>query len=40
MLAGRKLPPERAAQALRLIYDFENCARLDDLFDAVAIEQS
>jgi len=40
MLAGRKLPPARAAQALRLIRDFENCAHLDDLFDAVALEQS
>jgi 2-methylcitrate dehydratase len=40
MLAGRKLPAEGAAQALRLIRDFENCARLDDLFDALAVEQS
>src|SRR5262245_29169356 len=40
MLAGRKLPPERAARALRLIRDFEHCARLDDLFDALALEQT
>jgi 2-methylcitrate dehydratase len=38
MLAGRKLPPARAAQALRLIRDFEQCTRLDDLFDALTIE--
>ncbi len=38
MLAGRKLPPDRAAQALRLIRDFEQCARIDDLFDALTIE--
>jgi 2-methylcitrate dehydratase len=38
MLAGRKLPPERVAGVLRIIYDFENCARLDDLFDALTIE--
>jgi 2-methylcitrate dehydratase len=37
-LAGRKLPPERAAQALRLIRGFEHCARLDDLFDALKVE--
>ena len=37
-LAGRKLPRERVAGALRLIHDFENCVRLDDLFDALAIE--
>jgi 2-methylcitrate dehydratase len=37
-LAGRKLPPERVAQALRLIRDFEHCGRLADLFDALAIE--
>jgi 2-methylcitrate dehydratase len=40
MLAGRKLAPERAAGVLRLIGDFENCARLDDLFDVVTIEHS
>jgi 2-methylcitrate dehydratase len=38
-LAGRKLAPDRAAQALRLIRDFERCARIDKLFDALAIEQ-
>jgi 2-methylcitrate dehydratase PrpD len=40
MLAARKLAAERVAQALRLIRDVEQCARLDDLFDALAIEQS
>ena len=40
MLAGRKLPPERTAQVLRLIRDFDHCARLDDLFDAVAVDPS
>jgi 2-methylcitrate dehydratase PrpD len=38
MLAGRKLPPERVAGALRLIRDFEHCARLKDLFDVMTIE--
>jgi 2-methylcitrate dehydratase len=38
MLAGRKLPRERVAGALRLIHGFENCVRLDDLFDALTIE--
>jgi 2-methylcitrate dehydratase len=38
MLAGRKLPPDRLAGALRLVRDFENCSRLDDLFDGVAVE--
>jgi 2-methylcitrate dehydratase len=37
-LAGRKLPPERVARALALIWDFENCRRVDDVFDALAIE--
>jgi hypothetical protein len=37
-LAGRKLPPERVARALALIWDFENCGRVDDAFDALAIE--
>src|SRR5689334_8040647 len=35
-LAGRKLPPDRVAQALRLIMNFERTARPDDLFDAVS----
>jgi 2-methylcitrate dehydratase len=38
MLAGRKLAPERVADALRLIRDFENRSRLDDLFDALVVE--
>jgi 2-methylcitrate dehydratase len=38
MLAGRKLPRERVAGALRIVHDFENCARIDDLFDALVIE--
>jgi 2-methylcitrate dehydratase len=37
-LAGRKLPAERIARALALIWDFENCPRVDELFDALAIE--
>ena len=37
-LAGRKLPRERVAGVLRVIHDFENCVRFDDLFDAMAIE--
>ena len=37
-LAGRKLPPDRVAGALRLIMNFERSARPDELFDAVAIE--
>ena len=37
MLAGRKLPPERVAGALRLIRDFEHCAHTDVLFDALVI---
>ena len=37
MLAGRKLPPDRVAGALRVIHHFENCVRLDDLFDALTI---
>jgi hypothetical protein len=38
MLAGRKLPPARVAQALRLIRDVEQCARLDEIFDVLTIE--
>jgi 2-methylcitrate dehydratase len=34
-LAGRKLAPERVAHALALIWDFENCTRIDDVFDVV-----
>ena len=37
MLAGRKLPPERVARALRLIGAFEHCGRIDDLFDALTV---
>jgi 2-methylcitrate dehydratase len=37
-LAGRKLPAERIARALALIWDFDNCRRVDELFDALAIE--
>ena len=40
MLAGRKLPPDRVAQALRLIGDFEHCDRIDDLFDVLAMEEA
>jgi 2-methylcitrate dehydratase len=38
MLAGRKLPPARVTQALRLIRDVEQCARLDEIFDVLTIE--
>ena len=38
-LAGRKLAPERVARALALIWDFENCSRVDELFDALAVEE-
>jgi 2-methylcitrate dehydratase len=37
-LAGRKLTPVRVAHALDLIWDFERCARFDDLFDALAVD--
>jgi 2-methylcitrate dehydratase len=37
-LAGRKLAPARLAPALDLIWDFEHCARIDDLFDAFALD--
>jgi len=37
MLAGRKLPPARVARALHLIREFEQCARIDDVFDALTI---
>ncbi len=37
-LAGRKLAPERVARALALIWDFESCTRIDDLFDALEVE--
>jgi 2-methylcitrate dehydratase len=37
-LAGRKLAPVRLAKAWSAIQDFEHCARLDDLFDALAID--
>jgi 2-methylcitrate dehydratase len=37
-LTGRKLSAERSARALALIWDFENCRRVDELFDALAIE--
>ncbi len=37
-LAGRKLAPDRVTLAWDLIADFERCQRIDDLFDAVAIE--
>jgi 2-methylcitrate dehydratase len=40
MLAGRKLPPGRVDDALRLIRDFANCVRLDDLFDLLTIGHS
>src|SRR5262249_16287247 len=40
MLAGRKLAPARAAHALDLIWNFERCARIDDLFDAFALEEA
>jgi 2-methylcitrate dehydratase PrpD len=37
-LAGRKLTPVRLARAMGVIQDFEHCARIDDLFDALAID--
>jgi 2-methylcitrate dehydratase len=37
-LAGRKLAPARVARALDLIWDFERCARVDDLFDAFVLD--
>jgi 2-methylcitrate dehydratase len=37
-LAGRKLTRARLANAWRLIQDFEHCARIDGLFDALAID--
>jgi hypothetical protein len=37
-LAGRRLTPDRLALALNVIRDFEHCARIDELFDAFAIE--
>src|SRR5262249_13422361 len=38
MLAGRELPADRVAGVLGLIREFENCVRLDDLFDALTVE--
>ncbi len=38
MLAGRKLPPDRVAHALRLIRDVEQCGGLDDVFDSFIVE--
>jgi 2-methylcitrate dehydratase len=38
MLAGRELPPERVAQALRLIRDVEQCVDLDELFDVLTVD--
>ncbi|HLH90163.1 MAG TPA: MmgE/PrpD family protein [Xanthobacteraceae bacterium] len=36
-LAGRQIAPPRLAQAWELIEHFERCARIDDLFDALAV---
>jgi len=36
-LAGRRLAPARVAHALDLIWNFDRCARIDDLFDAFAL---
>jgi 2-methylcitrate dehydratase len=37
-LAGRKLAPARVARTLDVIWDFERCTRIDDVFDALAID--
>lgn len=39
-LAGRKLAPARVAHALNLMWDFDRCARIDDLFDAFTLDDT
>jgi 2-methylcitrate dehydratase len=37
-LAGRKLAPTRVTHALDVIWELERCTRVDDLFDAFALD--